>query len=104
MARENYYGSESEFAAFVAGSTASGLLPCGPGYRLVKRLFDVVASGCGLLLILPLFPFIVLLIKLETRGPIFFRQTRVGLRGRLFRCYKFRSMAVDAEARKEELT
>lgn len=74
----------------------------GPASALVKRAMDLAASLAGLALLLPLFPFIVLLIRLETPGPIFFRQRRVGRDGRLFDCYKFRSMSVDAEQRKEQ--
>jgi lipopolysaccharide/colanic/teichoic acid biosynthesis glycosyltransferase len=69
----------------------------------LKRLFDLAGSLFGLSLLLPLFPFIVILIRAETSGPIFFRQDRVGRRGRIFSCYKFRSMATDAEQRKDEL-
>jgi lipopolysaccharide/colanic/teichoic acid biosynthesis glycosyltransferase len=72
-------------------------------YRFGKRCFDLLAAALGLTLLVPLFPFIVLMIKLETPGPVFFRQRRVGLRGRIFRCFKFRSMTVDAEIRKSEL-
>lgn len=75
----------------------------GPASAGVKRLFDLVASLTGLALLLPLFPFVVLLIRLETPGPVFFKQRRVGRDGRLFECYKFRSMSVDAEQRKDEL-
>jgi len=103
MTSDNFYGSDAAFAAFVAGMPTDGIVEPGVGYRLIKRLFDLVASAFGLLLILPLFPFIVLLIKMETKGPILFRQTRVGYRGRMFDCFKFRSMAMDAETRKEEL-
>lgn len=103
MSTENYYGSEEEFMAFVGDAPVGRAGELGTGYRLVKRLFDLLASVCGLLLILPLFPFIILLIKLETRGPIFFRQARVGYRGAVFACYKFRSMAFDAEGRKDDL-
>lgn len=77
--------------------------PLDAGSALLKRLVDVGASLAGLLLLLPLFPFIVLLIRLETPGPIFFRQRRVGRHGCLFDCYKFRSMSVDAEQRKDQL-
>lgn len=103
MATKNFYGTEDKFEAFVAEAAGAPVGQWGWGYRALKRLFDFAASVSGLLLILPLFPFIVLLIKLETRGPIFFRQERVGYRGRVFGCYKFRSMAVDAEGQKEEL-
>ena len=63
----------------------------------LKRLFDMICSGCGLLLLSPLFLIIALLIKLESNGPVFFRQERVGLRGRIFRIHKFRTMVVDTE-------
>ncbi len=103
MTRENFFGGEEEFRAFIA-PVAQGYLIRDPwSYRFLKRLIDVGASLAGLLLILPLFPFIVALIKLETPGPIFFKQRRVGLNGRLFDCYKFRSMSVDAEERKNQL-
>lgn len=103
MTSDNFYGSDAGFVAFVGSTGDEPTNQIGAGYRLGKRLFDIVASAGGLLLILPLFPFIVALIKLETRGPIFFRQKRVGYRGRFFDCYKFRSMSVDAEARKQDL-
>ena len=103
MSTENYYGSLEKFQEFLAQSTDVPQVRDSFGYLLTKRIFDVVASLGGLLLLLPLFPFIVLLIKLETRGPVFFKQERVGFEGRLFGCYKFRSMAMDAEAQKEKL-
>lgn len=103
MSSENFYGSDEAFAVFIAPAGDGPSASAGVVYRVLKRMFDVLASAGGLALILPLFPFIVLLIKLETRGPIFFRQRRVGYRGQMFDCYKFRSMAVDAEDRKEEL-
>jgi lipopolysaccharide/colanic/teichoic acid biosynthesis glycosyltransferase len=103
MTTENFYGSEAGFLEFIR--PASGDYHPGPGvfYRFVKRLFDLVASLSGLLLILPLLPFIVTLIKLETPGPVFFKQKRVGHRGRMFHCYKFRSMTIDAEDRKQQM-
>ena len=103
MTPDNFYGSEADYAAYIAAVPAGHGAHLGIFYRGIKRLFDVVASLGGLVLLMPLFPFIVLLIKLETKGPIFFRQARVGRRGGLFHCYKFRSMAVDAEDRKDEL-
>ncbi len=68
-----------------------------------KRAFDILASALALLLLSPLLAAIAVAIKLECRGPIFFRQRRVGLNGRTFEIVKFRSMHVDAEARLEEL-
>ena len=75
----------------------------GLGYRITKRILDVAVASVGLLLLLPLLPAVVALIKLDSAGPVLFRQKRVGHRGRLFTCYKFRSMVPDAESRKPEL-
>jgi exopolysaccharide biosynthesis polyprenyl glycosylphosphotransferase len=71
--------------------------------RLLKRTMDVTLSAIGLLLVAPLFAAIALAIKLDSRGPVFFRQVRMGERDHTFRIFKFRSMAVDAEARKAQL-
>lgn len=103
MGQVNHYGDEAAFAAFIARSGTAAAPQHRRPYLLLKRSFDVVASLGGLLLMLPILPFIVALIKLETPGPILFRQIRVGRRGRLFHCYKFRSMSLDAETRKEQL-
>jgi exopolysaccharide biosynthesis polyprenyl glycosylphosphotransferase len=63
----------------------------------MKRTFDVVVSAAVLVLLAPLFGLVALAIKLDTPGPVFFRQRRVGLSGREFTLYKFRSMVADAE-------
>lgn len=63
--------------------------------HIVKRLFDLIASSFGLLLIAPLLLAIALWIKLDSPGPVFFRQERVGRHGTPFRIYKFRSMRQD---------
>jgi len=78
-------------------------LPNSPVYRVVKRLFDVLFALTGLLLLAPLLPMVVLLIKLDSPGTILFAQRRVGQGGRLFTCYKFRSMVRGAEAMKADL-
>jgi exopolysaccharide biosynthesis polyprenyl glycosylphosphotransferase len=70
--------------------------------RLLKRAVDVGGAGLGLLLLSPLFLLVALLIKRDSRGPVFFRQERMGVCDRTFRIFKFRTMAVDAEARKHE--
>jgi len=62
-----------------------------------KRVLDIVGAALGLLLLWPVFAVVALMIKLETPGPIFFRQERVGRGGRSFRIYKFRSMVVAPE-------
>jgi len=69
----------------------------------IKRAIDVMLSASLLLLISPLLLAVAVAIRLESRGPVFFHQTRVGLNGRHFRFWKFRSMHVDAEQRKQEL-
>jgi exopolysaccharide biosynthesis polyprenyl glycosylphosphotransferase len=64
---------------------------------IIKRVFDVTAATIGLLFSLPFWPIIALLIKLDSPGPVFYHQIRVGLNGRTFRLHKFRSMRTDAE-------
>lgn len=63
----------------------------------MKRLFDVVASGLGLICLSPLFAAVAIWIKCDSRGPVFYRQTRVGKDGRDFRLFKFRSMRPDSD-------
>ena len=62
-----------------------------------KRIFDIVASGLLLVLTLPVIALFALLVKLDSRGPAFFRQPRVGLYGEIFEVIKLRSMRIDAE-------
>lgn len=68
--------------------------PLGSTARAVKRAFDLTASVVLLVLLIPVFILVSLLIKLDSRGPILFRQTRRGLRGHEFKIFKFRSMRV----------
>lgn len=69
----------------------------------LKRTLDILGALAGLLITAVLFPFIFLAIRISSPGPIFFGQNRVGTSGRIFKCLKFRSMYIDAEARKQEL-
>jgi exopolysaccharide biosynthesis polyprenyl glycosylphosphotransferase len=73
-------------------------------YHTVKRLMDILVSFFALVLLSPFILIVALLVKLTSKGPTIFKQTRVGLGGRRFTCYKFRSMVVDAEARRENLS
>lgn len=73
------------------------------GALLLKRLIDLAVAGCALLALSPLLCLTALLVKIEDGGPVFFRQMRVGLRGRTFGMWKFRSMRRDAEALKARL-
>ncbi|MBQ8189537.1 MAG: sugar transferase [Lachnospiraceae bacterium] len=70
---------------------------------MLKRCMDVVGSLVGILITLLMFPFIAIAIKTDSKGPIFYSQKRIGLNGREFYLYKFRSMYVDADERKAEL-
>ena len=74
-----------------------------PGYTLSKRVIDVVGSLLLLAVLSPLLVGVAVIIRLTSRGPIIFRQERVGLDRRSFRAYKFRSMYRDAERRAAEL-
>ncbi len=67
-------------------------------FRLIRRALSIVISLIGLILALPLLPLIMLAIRLDSRGPVFYTQTRVGKGGRLFDVMKFRTMRQDAEA------
>lgn len=71
---------------------------------MAKRAFDLFWSALGLAALSPLLLLVALLVKLEDRGPVFFRQVRVGRGGRPFRIWKFRTMVVDAERRGRALT
>lgn len=69
----------------------------------LTRLIDITFASLALIFLLPLVLLIALVVGVTSRGPVFFAHDRIGRYGRLFRCYKFRSMAVDAEARLKKL-
>ena len=71
---------------------------------MLKRGFDIVFSAAVLLLLSPLLFAVALWVKLDSHGPVFFRQRRVGLHGQEFLIYKFRTMASDAEANGPQIT
>nr|WP_296050244.1 undecaprenyl-phosphate glucose phosphotransferase [uncultured Prevotella sp.] len=68
------------------------------GNRVAKRTFDIIVSSIVCLCLLPFLPIIALIIKIQSPGPIFFRQARTGLNGKTFQCLKFRSMHVNKDA------
>lgn len=95
------YGTIEELG--LPSAERDGLVRGEPYRRLVKRPFDVAASLLGLALLSPAFLAISALVKVDSRGPVFFRQERVGKDGRHFSFYKFRSMVHNAEELKRRL-
>jgi lipopolysaccharide/colanic/teichoic acid biosynthesis glycosyltransferase len=97
-------GSAVEFED-VDGLTVLGVRPFGltRSSRRLKRAFDFVAAAIGLVAVTPILALLAAAIKLDSNGPIFFRQVRVGRDGRPFRIFKFRSMVIDAEGQKDRL-
>ncbi|MGO9957203.1 MAG: sugar transferase [Solirubrobacteraceae bacterium] len=89
----------------VEGVTVLGVNPpwLSRSSRALKRVMDLIIAGTMLVLCLPLMTLIAILIKLDSPGPVFFAQVRIGKGGRPFRLFKFRSMVVDAEARRAAL-
>ena len=77
--------------------------PLSSGARIVKRASDLSVAMLALTLLSPLWLLIALLIKLDSRGPVFYKQERVGMDGRVFLFYKFRSMCQDAHAMRASL-
>jgi len=88
-------------AAGEVGSRVGSATEWSRGGRLAKRAMDLVVGGAGLLVGLAAAPWIALAIWLEDRGPVLYSQSRVGLGGRPFRLWKFRTMSLDAEPRGE---
>jgi exopolysaccharide biosynthesis polyprenyl glycosylphosphotransferase len=97
-------GSAVEFDD-VDGMTMLGIRRFGLSHssRMLKRAFDLVSTSVGMLFVAPILGAIALAIRLDTKGPVIFRQTRVGRDGEHFSICKFRTMVVDADARKDEL-
>lgn len=75
-----------------------------PLNRIIKRSFDIIVSLIICLFILPLIPIIAFIIKLQSPGPIFFKQDRTGINGKVFKCYKFRSMDINEDSDKSQAT
>lgn len=72
-------------------------------YRFVKRTFDILISGLSLILLSPIFLVIALLIKMDSKGKVFYKHKRIGKNGEYIYLYKFRSMYSDSKERLEEL-
>src|ERR1700685_2687297 len=70
---------------------------------MIKRSFDAIMSAFALVLLSPVFLLIAILIKIDSKGPVFYNSVRVGKKGKTFVCHKFRTMIADAERRKKSL-
>jgi exopolysaccharide biosynthesis polyprenyl glycosylphosphotransferase len=92
-------GTESAPRHGAAGGTPNA----SPVYDFFKRVFDLAVSAIVFVLLLPVIPLIAIMIKLDSPGPVFFRQDRVGKGGRVFKFYKFRSMYQKAEQQKKDI-
>ena len=97
----------SPSAEIAAEFTAQLTIPDVPqphlGYRLLVRCLDLLVSALFLVALWPVMLFAALLIKLESPGPVLFKHRRLGLKGHSFRCYKFRTMHIDAHQRRDEV-
>jgi exopolysaccharide biosynthesis polyprenyl glycosylphosphotransferase len=89
----------------VEGMSLVGLPPArlSRSSRLLKQILDIVIAAVALLLLLPLFAIIAVITKLDSPGPVFFRQVRMGSNEETFRIWKFRSMVADADVRKADV-
>ena len=72
-------------------------------YNFIKRVTDIVLSLLGITILSPIILIVIILIKIESEGSVIFSQDRVGLNGKIFKMYKFRSMVINAEEIKEKL-
>lgn len=95
MTRENVAGNISILKLPAKGYRE--LLEKNIPYKIVKRTSDVALSSIALVGLLPIFAVIALAIKLESKGPVFFKHTRIGKDGKIIKIYKFRSMVENAE-------
>jgi exopolysaccharide biosynthesis polyprenyl glycosylphosphotransferase len=94
---EKYFGKVLAKSIDASWLVSAHLHVCRPALVALKRAFDVAAALVGLAMTLPFWPILGLLVKLTSRGSVFYRQTRIGLFGKPFTIYKFRTMEADAE-------
>jgi len=92
-------------ASFATSINNLSIAPCTKTlpYRFIKRLIDIVCSGSSLILLSPFLAFIAIIIKLSSRGPLFYKWHVIGKGGKKFTGYKFRTMVVNADELKKEL-
>lgn len=90
----------AEHGVRLASADCTKIVPKVAGYEPLKRLFDIAVSGVLLILFSPILLAVAIAVKLTSRGPMLYVSDRVGLCGRVFKFYKFRSMSTDADARR----
>lgn len=95
MGNENVMENVSELILPITSDKQ--ILKRGFTYKIIKRTTDFVLATLALILLLPVFAIISIAIKLESKGPVFFKHTRIGKNGKIIKLYKFRSMVVNAE-------
>jgi O-antigen biosynthesis protein WbqP len=97
MGRENYENSVSAIGECSEGAyLAYKLRWTQKLYRGIKACIDFLVALVALMILLPLFLVVAIAIKVESKGPVFFTQKRIGRKGKIFKCVKFRSMSMDA--------
>jgi exopolysaccharide biosynthesis polyprenyl glycosylphosphotransferase len=95
--------SENEEALFDGKPVLVDVVTLDPSYEFLKRAMDIVLSGVAIICLTPALALVALAIKLTSKGPVFFEQQRVGLGGKSFKMFKFRTMVVNAEELKATL-
>lgn len=90
-------GNVAQDISSVSTKTYKEVLTKKTPYKIVKRIMDVVFSSIALVVLSPVFAIIALAIKIESKGPVFFKHTRIGKNGKIIKIYKFRSMVQNAE-------
>lgn len=101
---KSIHQSEADYTGRFYPDFVDPLFPVEPvAYSVLKRAFDVAFAATVLVAMSPILLLLAIGVRLSSRGPVLFKQVRVGRGGRYFHCYKFRSMCVDAESKKEEL-
>ena len=78
-------------------TTNEGVLKRQSPYKYIKRMMDVILATIALVVLSPIFLIIAIAIKIESKGPVFFKHTRIGKNGKIIKLYKFRSMVINAE-------
>lgn len=94
---------EDELGEFYNYELPRPIVNSGRSFDTAKRVFDILACLLILAIVLPLLVIIAILVRVDSKGPVIYSSNRLGIKGRLFPCFKFRTMHMDAEERLQEL-